>query len=565
LVRDIPGEIIFVQFTLQEYFASLNLTSTYEPQALARLGPENWWREAILFAVALAKNPTPFVTALFETNPMMGAMAVAEAPTPSLDLQERAATMVIKQLDFRDDGSLLPIVTLLRKVSGKVERELCEEIGRRLEHQDERISAIAGRALATAGTSAATATLSEYPVAWKHCLETAGYLSATFEKLLFNWVETPSHPHWHDAAKLLTKRFIFRFCLIDLLKSLSQEKADFLAALIIEKIHESARKSGIDGFGVDTLCEVIPYIKDKGGLKTRLLKGTEAARMPPAWAVLTLPTLGHSIEGMKGNQEAYLSRQCANAMTWGRLGSSYVLLAASAFPILLYINSSISFTVAVLALSVTMMLIYVGMNPERVRSFSGLPPFVRTHPAVNGTTSAYAMVLFCGLILTLALTQMDYDLTIVASPRPTYIVIFMLIIAILSLSKFRGQYLDMHQEEFYEQLSFERENEILGRTYLIPRGSFFNSSSYAICMMVIVGWIFILLCNFFALASMKTNLPHWIVAVAGAVVGLWLCGKSRLRSVAGVLFLSPRRDRSVRWAGKYCSLLSWAGPSVAQE
>jgi hypothetical protein len=205
LVRDVPGEIIFVQFTLQEYFASLNLTVKYTPEAIAKLHPESWWREAILFAISRAQNPTPFVTALFDTSPMMGAMAVAESPTPSLDLQDKAVAMVIKQLDAQDDTSTLPIVTLLRKVSGKVERELCEGIGHRLESPNEHVSAIAGRALATAGTTAATATLSEYPVAWKHCLETAGYLSGTFEKLLFNWVETPGHTHWQDAAALLTR------------------------------------------------------------------------------------------------------------------------------------------------------------------------------------------------------------------------------------------------------------------------------------------------------------------------------------------------------------------------
>jgi hypothetical protein len=205
LVRDVPGEIIFVQFTLQEYFASLNLTANYDPKSIARLQPENWWRETILFAIAQTHNPSPFVTELFETSPMMGAMAVAEAPTPSLDLQEKACALVIKSVDAHDDSSILPIVTLLRKVSGKVERDLCRELGSRLEDQDERVAAIAGRSLATAGTAAATAALSESPVAWKHCLETTGYLSTTFEKLLLNWVENPAHPHWYDAAKLLTR------------------------------------------------------------------------------------------------------------------------------------------------------------------------------------------------------------------------------------------------------------------------------------------------------------------------------------------------------------------------
>jgi hypothetical protein len=189
LVRDIPNHIVFVQFALQEYFSSLTLANSYSPSEIANLEPKNWWREVILFSIAQVPNPTPFVEALYVNSPMLAAVAVAEAPTPSLQLQETATNMALSQLDIGDDSSALPIVSLLRKVSPRIERDLCNALASRLENGGN-VSEIAGRILAAAGTSEATGVLSKYPSAWKSCLDKATFLSNNFETLLTSWIET---------------------------------------------------------------------------------------------------------------------------------------------------------------------------------------------------------------------------------------------------------------------------------------------------------------------------------------------------------------------------------------
>ena len=165
LVRDIPGSAVFVQFTLQEYFASLVLPTKCTESQIAKLAKEAWWREAILFSTSQLANPTSQIKALFKCVPMVGAVAVAEAPTPSLELQEIAIELTLKQIDAADSVAEVPTVSLLRKISGKMERDLCASLGTRLESQNEKVAAIAGRALATAGTGQATEVLSQYPEA----------------------------------------------------------------------------------------------------------------------------------------------------------------------------------------------------------------------------------------------------------------------------------------------------------------------------------------------------------------------------------------------------------------
>jgi hypothetical protein len=154
-----------------------------------------------LFSVAQVSNPTPLVEALYINSPMLAAAAVAEAPIPSLQLQETATGMALSQLDLGDELSAVPIVSLLRKVSPRIERDLCDALALRLEKGDN-VSEIVGRILAAAGTSEATRVLSKYPSAWKSCLDKATFLSSNFETLLTLWIKTPSSSHWKEAADL---------------------------------------------------------------------------------------------------------------------------------------------------------------------------------------------------------------------------------------------------------------------------------------------------------------------------------------------------------------------------
>jgi NACHT domain len=285
LVRDVPGHVIFVQFALQEFFASIKLTDRYTADEIANLKPENWWREPVIFAIARAPSPTPYVNALFHTSPLMGALAVAEAPTPSLDVQEAAIQLTLEQLDASDEAVSLPIVALLRKVSGRVERNFCSELAKRLDTAKEDVAGLVGRILATAGTAAATEILSTYPDAWAQCLEQASYLSNTFEKLLEEWVTGASHAKWREAAGLLVGRATggekLRY-LVDLSERMSRDRAEYLAILILKKLDLEETTSfrapwEITHIPVDVLCKCINYLSEYEQV-LRNAEGDRAAR-----------------------------------------------------------------------------------------------------------------------------------------------------------------------------------------------------------------------------------------------------------------------------------------------
>jgi hypothetical protein len=203
-------------------------------------------------------------------------MAVAESPTPSLELQRKAVQIVLPQLTAGDDASTLPVVFLLRKVSGRLERELCDALGARLDNggSASEASAAAGpaeRALATAGTAAATETLSKYPSAWRYCLHGANYLSNTFEKLLFTWVEIPSHAYSQPAADLLLSRHNEETIsqLIDILEKLASEKANFLASAVLKKMDKWTIERyayAVSLNTIETASRCIPYVEDTNRL-----------------------------------------------------------------------------------------------------------------------------------------------------------------------------------------------------------------------------------------------------------------------------------------------------------
>lgn len=332
LVSDLPGTVIFVQFMLQEYFSSLNLLSRYNIEKIGKLARQgSWWRESILLAIAQAPDPSAYIGELFASAPIIGAMAVAEAPTPSIHLQETAVTLMLGQLDAGDSASELPIVSLLRKVAGRIERELCDELSRRLEGGDEKVAAIAGRVLATSGTPAATETLSKYPSAWKQCLDTSSYLSSTFEKLLFGWVETPSHLYWRDAVELLIDRSNEQVIgrLINILPKVPIDKADLLAQALLKKMHSEMGEAGFrrHAEAFSNICRCASYVEQKAHLIGELTRSTSFRPVGIAPVALALTS---DVAGSTFQQTASkAANTLALARTWSNSRDFYFIFIVS--------------------------------------------------------------------------------------------------------------------------------------------------------------------------------------------------------------------------------------------
>ena len=200
IVSDNRNDIVFAQFGLQEYFASLEILQQENVKKISDLEPSEWWREVILLAVAQQREPTKVLLALFDKAPLLAATAVAECPTPSIDMQNKAIDASLKCIDNNEKAAVSAVVPLLRKVQNEIEKLFCRELEVRLS-SDGPVSSIVGVALATAGTSRANRILAKYPKVWDVCLREAGYLSASFENLL---VEVDKRRDWSlKVEKLL--------------------------------------------------------------------------------------------------------------------------------------------------------------------------------------------------------------------------------------------------------------------------------------------------------------------------------------------------------------------------
>lgn len=266
LVRDTPGAVVFAQFALQEYYASMEAIEQLGPEGLASKSSEHWWREAIPLAVAQEKNPTPCLEALFATSPLMATLAVAECPTPSIEMQERAIQACVTGIAAGEDVAGPATISLLRKVAGQQESVLCSELERRLEGTAPDIASAVGQILATAGTSAASQVLARHPGVWSTCLETAGYLSNAFENLLVDWIERGSDTQSKHAAELLCSRLSTDRLneLLALLPRLPRPRADFLARNLLTVIDHMARRRlrGPEQGVLAQISECVPYVGD---------------------------------------------------------------------------------------------------------------------------------------------------------------------------------------------------------------------------------------------------------------------------------------------------------------
>ena len=234
LVADDKHHLIFCQLGLQEYFASLQVNLDVKPPEIHALEPRQWWREAILLSIAQQRHPDLHLDALFDADPVLATAAVAECPTPSIAQQTKAVDICIREVDATNDAIKTPIVQLLRKLEGQAENNLIDGLENRIIIKG-KIGKFVGLLLATAGTEKANELLSRHPEVWATCLTDAGYLSDSFEGLLFNLVAQGDDTQCFRATDALfenlQERNIFR--LIRLLPNLDANKADYVARRIL--------------------------------------------------------------------------------------------------------------------------------------------------------------------------------------------------------------------------------------------------------------------------------------------------------------------------------------------
>lgn len=505
LVRDVPGAVIFVQFTLQEYFASLYITNKYKPEELAQLARDNWWRETVLFAIAQQTDPSPYITALFEKVPMTGAMAVAEAPTVSLQLQETATELTLQQLDAGDNASVPPIVSLLRKVSGSIERNLCAALGERLENPNEQVAAIAGRVLATAGSSLATATLSQYPNAWHHCLDTSSFLSNTFEKLLFSWIETPA-VHWRNAVDLLMRRREQdRLQMIDLLKKLPHDNANYLATAILESLHSKRDTMFIDGTTVRHLCQCLLYVEDKERLARELCEPPKTRTFRPGIVPTALHLAKNAVEANPQTSTKIFSR-IQQSMSWCLLRSPLLLLLSSAIMLPLILTHFGLLSAYTLLIGASLSALVVTCLRELYPPWADNSFFSTSLSAELGIPFG---ILFCGVSLGLAVSLPDSILPTFGYPQKFYIVSFMIFVTIVGMCRNNAA-----AHSFFYSLSLSDTDQARSLIRLINNPPRLYNFIALIWLMVLIAELLSILLNDIVIYSD-------ILAVVAVVIGGW--------------------------------------------
>jgi hypothetical protein len=237
LINQAQNTIVFAQFGLQEYFASLEALPTLGLETFCKLQPRDWWREVILLTAAQQREPTGLLDKMFAEDALLAAACVAECPTPPLALQKRATMVCIKGVDMNEGGASSALLPLLRKLKGQIEIEFCEDLEKRLK-EDKKRSSIVGIAFATAGTERATAALARHPEIWEACLKNAGYLSSSFEQLLIGWIQDGDDNQSGRASELISSRLSgdrFRQ-MVDILSSLRPNRAEKLAGLLIRHL-----------------------------------------------------------------------------------------------------------------------------------------------------------------------------------------------------------------------------------------------------------------------------------------------------------------------------------------
>ena len=234
LVSDDRNFLVFSQFGLQEYFASLEFCTRVNVDEIVNLKPKEWWREVILLAIAQQREPTSLLEALFQQVPLIAAAATAECPTPSTKIQQKAADVCLLNIDSGNKEAASVLIPLLRKIQGEAEKILTSNLEKRLSHKKD-IASMVAIALATAGTESATSILARHPEIWDQCLKEAGYLSSSFENMLVNWIQKGTDSESRKASDLIAVRLSMDRLhqLLDLLPILDPLRAEYLSKLLI--------------------------------------------------------------------------------------------------------------------------------------------------------------------------------------------------------------------------------------------------------------------------------------------------------------------------------------------
>jgi hypothetical protein len=269
LINEAQHSVVFAQFGLQEYFASLEALPKLGLDAFAKLQPRDWWREVVLLTAAQQREPTALLDKLFSEDALLAAACVAECPTPPIALQKRATDACLKGVDSGAAGAASALVPLLRKLKEPAEGEFCSELEKRLQGDKQR-SSIVGIALATAGTEHATAALARHPEVWEACLKNAGYLSSSFEHLLVGWIQDGDESQSGRASELIASRLSgdrFRQ-MVEILASLRESRAERLAGLLIRHV-ESRIEERMPGpiyaeeWSLAILARCVPFIRNR--------------------------------------------------------------------------------------------------------------------------------------------------------------------------------------------------------------------------------------------------------------------------------------------------------------
>ena len=341
LINQAQNTIVFAQFGLQEYFASLEALQQCGLDAFVKLQPKDWWREVVLLTAAQQREPTVLLDKLFIEDALLASACVAECPTPPIALQKRAMESCLKGVDAHQSGAAGALVPLLRKLKDQQEHEFCSELERRLQGDKDR-SSIVGIALATAGTERATTALARHPEVWEACLKNAGYLSSSFEHMLVGWIQEGDETQSGRAAELIASRLSadrFRQ-LLDILATLKENRAEKLAGLLLRHI-ESRIEERYPGpiyaeeWSLSILGRCVPFIRNREKyLFTRYHSKRPHARRFYDDADATATSLFLDSNGKRFDAER-LQRYLLGCLTWARSRGALLLWLASGISLLL--------------------------------------------------------------------------------------------------------------------------------------------------------------------------------------------------------------------------------------
>lgn len=382
LIKD-GSNLFFAQFGLQEFYTSKELANKLDIKGISNLKPPAWWRETVLLYTAQQKDPTELLSNLFSNDPLLAVAAVAECPTPSLEMQNKAIQVCVENIDKKNDaikGSLIPF---LRKIRDSIETKLYFELERRLTG-DEEISSIVGISLATAGTQVATNMLAKHPEVWNICLGEAGYLSSNFENLLVEWIQNGEDNNSIKAADLLSKRISSDrlYQLLSILPSLSKKKKEHLSKLLLKEVAYSSPQRIHPAHDILTIIsQLVPNIANPKQFISELANQKKRRfREPFLYGTSILPSIVISFF-IKSKDGKCCSDDILHTFTNGILWhdkkkSIFLWLISACFFLLLLIDNELLKLILFLGFTMTYFLSYI--TPQRhfpflpMRYYSGL-------------------------------------------------------------------------------------------------------------------------------------------------------------------------------------------------